>query len=198
MGRKKTQMKMIQGGNARQVSFSKRRSGIFKKASELCTLCTVETALVVFSPGGKAFSFGHPCFEAIMKRLADAEPRNPDPDFAQHMAEHEATLSELNKQYSDALKELEAEKKRGKELKQMREAQGMPLLDKPIEELNLDELETLKAFLEQVKGNLLKRLGELSVQTSNMSASSENSAEAIDPRVTNPTNTHDHGISHEN
>ncbi|AES62808.1 MADS-box transcription factor family protein, putative [Medicago truncatula] len=43
-----------------QVTFSKRRSGLFKKVSEFCTLCGVDVALVVFSPSEKVFSFGHP------------------------------------------------------------------------------------------------------------------------------------------
>ncbi|EEF30393.1 agamous-like MADS-box protein AGL29 isoform X2 [Ricinus communis] len=191
MGRKKTQMSLIQGESARQVSFSKRRTGIFKKASELCTLCAVEAAVVIFSPGGKAFTFGHPCFEAIMKKLAD--PENPDNGFAEHMAEHEATLRDLNKQYSDLLEQLKAEEKRGEELKQML------LLDKPIDDLNLDELLTLQAFMERAKADLLKRLGARPVQNSDPSASSSgNSTEAIDPSVTKSkaNNADTHGNCH--
>ncbi|KAL0422050.1 UNVERIFIED_CONTAM: Agamous-like MADS-box protein [Sesamum latifolium] len=50
-----------------QVTFSKRRAGLFKKASELSTLCGAETALLVFSPGNKVHSFGHPNVEAILR-----------------------------------------------------------------------------------------------------------------------------------
>nr|GFB95028.1 agamous-like MADS-box protein AGL62 [Tanacetum cinerariifolium] len=50
------------------VTFSRRRSGLFKKASELSILCGVEIAIVVFSPAKKAFSFGHPSVQMIIDR----------------------------------------------------------------------------------------------------------------------------------
>ncbi|KAL7236351.1 hypothetical protein ACSBR1_019601 [Camellia fascicularis] len=40
--------------------FSKRRSGLFKKASELSIPCGAEVGIIVFSPGKQAYSFGHP------------------------------------------------------------------------------------------------------------------------------------------
>jgi hypothetical protein len=42
---------------ARQVTFSKRRRGLFKKAEELSILCDAEVGLVVFSATGKLFHF---------------------------------------------------------------------------------------------------------------------------------------------
>ncbi|KVI09681.1 Transcription factor, MADS-box [Cynara cardunculus var. scolymus] len=53
LGRQKIKIAKIQIKNHLQVIFSKRRSGLFKKASELCTLCGVEIAIVVFSPARK-------------------------------------------------------------------------------------------------------------------------------------------------
>ncbi|KAH9679303.1 Agamous-like MADS-box protein AGL61 [Citrus sinensis] len=47
------------------ITFSKRRSGIHKKASELVTLTGAEIGIVVFSPSGKPISFGHPSLEAV-------------------------------------------------------------------------------------------------------------------------------------
>ncbi|KAK7853894.1 agamous-like mads-box protein agl61 [Quercus suber] len=40
-------------------------TGINKKASELVTLCGAEVGVVVFSPVGKSFSFGHPSVESV-------------------------------------------------------------------------------------------------------------------------------------
>jgi hypothetical protein len=51
-GRRKIEMKKMSNQSNLQVTFSKRRSGIFKKASELSTLCGVDLALVGFSPSG--------------------------------------------------------------------------------------------------------------------------------------------------
>ncbi|CAA7393833.1 unnamed protein product [Spirodela intermedia] len=68
-GRRRIPLQKISNGDARMVSFSKRRSGLFKKAAELAILCGAEIAAVVFSPAGKPFSFGHPSVEAIADRL---------------------------------------------------------------------------------------------------------------------------------
>ncbi|XP_019465322.1 PREDICTED: myocyte-specific enhancer factor 2B-like [Lupinus angustifolius] len=59
---------MIAKDSNLQVTFSKRRTGLFKKASELCTLCDAKVALVVFSPANKAFSFGDPSIDVAVDR----------------------------------------------------------------------------------------------------------------------------------
>ncbi|XP_062109793.1 agamous-like MADS-box protein AGL28 [Humulus lupulus] len=41
------------------VSFSKRRKGLFQKAGELCIQCSAQVAIVVLSPTGNPFAFGH-------------------------------------------------------------------------------------------------------------------------------------------
>ncbi|KAF9663355.1 hypothetical protein SADUNF_Sadunf17G0041200 [Salix dunnii] len=46
MTRKKIQIKKIDNTTARQVTFSKRRRGLFKKAYELSILCDAEIALM--------------------------------------------------------------------------------------------------------------------------------------------------------
>lgn len=50
-------MKRIEDNSSRQVTFSKRRSGLIKKARELSILCDVEVALLVFSSRGKQYVF---------------------------------------------------------------------------------------------------------------------------------------------
>ncbi|XP_022733399.1 agamous-like MADS-box protein AGL70 [Durio zibethinus] len=57
MGRRKVEMKRIEDKSSRQVTFSKRRSGLIKKARQLSVLCDVEIALVIFSSGGKLYEF---------------------------------------------------------------------------------------------------------------------------------------------
>ncbi|XP_022762147.1 MADS-box protein AGL71-like [Durio zibethinus] len=59
MTRKKIQIKKIDNIAARQVTFSKRRIGLFNKAHELSTLCDAEIALLVFSPIGKLFEYSN-------------------------------------------------------------------------------------------------------------------------------------------
>ncbi|CAH1417318.1 unnamed protein product [Lactuca virosa] len=55
MGRRKLEMKRIEDKNSRQVTFSKRRSGLNKKARQLSILCDVDVAVVVFSSSGKLY-----------------------------------------------------------------------------------------------------------------------------------------------
>ncbi|XWS41709.1 hypothetical protein CRYUN_Cryun17cG0106100 [Craigia yunnanensis] len=165
-GRRRIQIWMIQGADVRPVAFSKRRSGFFKKVSELCTLCAAEIALVVFPPGGKAFSFGHPAVDIIMIRLSNCG--KPDFDAIRRAEEQEATLCRLNKEYSDVLEKLEAEKIRVERLKQMSmksQSQGQGLVDRPLDELNDEELLTLKSMMDEFKEKLRKRMQELSVET---------------------------------
>lgn len=57
MGRGRVQLKRIENKINRQVTFSKRRSGLLKKAHEISVLCEAEVALIVFSTKGKIFEY---------------------------------------------------------------------------------------------------------------------------------------------
>ncbi|KAJ8632660.1 hypothetical protein MRB53_025996 [Persea americana] len=59
MVRGKTQLRRIENAASRQVTFSKRRNGLLKKAFELSVLCDVEVALMVFSPTGRLYEFAN-------------------------------------------------------------------------------------------------------------------------------------------
>jgi ElaB/YqjD/DUF883 family membrane-anchored ribosome-binding protein len=50
-------MRRIEDTASRQVTFTKRRGGLLKKAFELSVLCDAEVALVIFSTRGKLFEF---------------------------------------------------------------------------------------------------------------------------------------------
>ncbi|XP_047312552.1 agamous-like MADS-box protein AGL62 [Impatiens glandulifera] len=52
-----------------KVTFCKRKSGLFKKFSELITLCGAEILLLVFSPTKRVFSYGHPSVDEIVGPL---------------------------------------------------------------------------------------------------------------------------------
>lgn len=57
MGRGRVQLKRIENKINRQVTFSKRRSGLLKKAHEISVLCDAEVALIVFSAKGKLVEY---------------------------------------------------------------------------------------------------------------------------------------------
>ncbi|XP_021280322.1 agamous-like MADS-box protein AGL6 isoform X1 [Herrania umbratica] len=58
MGRGRVELKRIENKINRQVTFSKRRNGLLKKAYELSVLCDAEVALIIFSSRGKLYEFG--------------------------------------------------------------------------------------------------------------------------------------------
>ncbi|XXG75768.1 hypothetical protein AAC387_Pa08g0274 [Persea americana] len=61
-------MRKIENKNARQVCFSKRRQGLFKKAKELSILSGVDIAVLTFSPAGQLFSFANTDIDSILDR----------------------------------------------------------------------------------------------------------------------------------
>ncbi|KAJ6917277.1 hypothetical protein NC652_019599 [Populus alba x Populus x berolinensis] len=75
MTRKKIQIKKIDNIAARQVTFSKRRRGLFKKAYELSTLCDAEIALIVFSATGKLFEYSNTSMGEVIERRS-LHPKN--------------------------------------------------------------------------------------------------------------------------
>ncbi|XP_078165605.1 MADS-box transcription factor 22-like isoform X2 [Carex rostrata] len=68
MARERIQIKKIDNTTARQVTFSKRRRGLFKKAEELSILCDAEVALIVFSTTGKLFQYSSSCMNDIIEK----------------------------------------------------------------------------------------------------------------------------------
>nr|AMS35024.1 APETALA-like protein [Cornus sanguinea] len=69
MGRGKVQLKRIENKINRQVTFSKRRGGLLKKAHEISVLCDAEVALIVFSTKGKLFEYStDSSMEKILER----------------------------------------------------------------------------------------------------------------------------------
>ncbi|CDY16832.1 hypothetical protein BRARA_I00639 [Brassica rapa] len=72
MGRGRVQLKRIENKINRQVTFSKRRSGLLKKAHEISVLCDAEVALVVFSSKGKLFEYST---DSSMERILERYDR---------------------------------------------------------------------------------------------------------------------------
>lgn len=86
MGRGRVQLKRIENKINRQVTFSKRRTGLLKKAHEISILCDADVALIVFSTKGKLFQYATgSCMEKILERYerysyAERQLITPDPE----------------------------------------------------------------------------------------------------------------------
>ncbi|THG10413.1 hypothetical protein TEA_025184 [Camellia sinensis var. sinensis] len=169
-GRQKIEITRMSKESNRLVTFSKRRSGLFKKASELCTLCGAELAIIVFSPAKKAFSFGHPCVDTIVDRFLS---RNTQPNSGSLQlveAHRNANVRELNLHLTEALDTLEAEKKKGEELNKMRkDSRDKCWWEAPVSELGLQQLEQLKVAMEDLKKNVVKQGEKIQMEESNPS-----------------------------
>jgi hypothetical protein len=59
MVRGKTVIEKIESTTSRQVTFSKRKSGLFKKAKELGILCDAQVGVVLFSNTGRLYEYSN-------------------------------------------------------------------------------------------------------------------------------------------
>lgn len=155
-GRQKIEMKRIENEDDRLITFSKRRSGIYKKASELVTLCGAEVGVVIFSPSGKPFSFSHPSIDSIANRFLNQTSAPTDNTHPLVEAHRRIRIEELNQQYNGLLSQLEAEKERGKELQKLAKAMGnqQGWWEAALEELGFEELQQMHTTLEELHGNI--------------------------------------------
>lgn len=85
MGRGKIAIKRIDNPTSRQVTFSKRRNGLLKKAKELSILCDADVGVVIFSSTGKLYEYSSSSMKSVIEKYKKAkeEPQqttNPTSD----------------------------------------------------------------------------------------------------------------------
>ncbi|XP_028756646.1 agamous-like MADS-box protein AGL104 [Neltuma alba] len=79
MGRVKLEIKRIDNTINRQVTFSKRRNGLIKKAYELSILCDIDIALIMFSPSNRVSHFsGRRRIEDVFARYINLPDQERD------------------------------------------------------------------------------------------------------------------------
>ncbi|KAJ6734863.1 MADS BOX PROTEIN [Salix purpurea] len=90
MGRGRVQLKRIENKISRQVTFSKRRTGLQKKAHEISVLCDADVALIVFSTKGKLFEYST---DSSMESILERYERNSftEQQFAPHGPENQGS-----------------------------------------------------------------------------------------------------------
>lgn len=146
MTRKKIQIKKIDNISSRQVTFSKRRKGLFKKAQELSTLCDADIALMVFSATSKLFEYASSSMEQVIERRNgySANHRLLDhPSTDQLQVESDSTCDTLRKKLEDKSREL-------------RQLNGEDL-----QELTVEELQKLEALLKRSLSSVSKIKDEM-------------------------------------
>ncbi|KAJ0810343.1 putative transcription factor MADS-type1 family [Helianthus annuus] len=169
-GRKKIEIKKIEETNSRQVTFSKRRTGLFKKASELCILTGAQVAILVNSPGGRVFAFGHPNIDLLLDRYLNKNNSSNNNNISTNPTTTIMTVNnssppalptkEFNEHYVEVSRELEAEKKR-REMIPTSSSSRLPWFEEGTEGLAVEELEQYLWSLVELKKKVLTRADEL-------------------------------------
>ncbi|KAL4161564.1 hypothetical protein PRNP1_002118 [Phytophthora ramorum] len=104
MGRKKIQIKRIEDDRNRQVTFAKRKNGIFKKAMELSKLCDCEIALIVFDSNNKLYQYSSTSVDQILLKYTEYG----EPYETKDNNDYEIMFGEKKKQLQQAAKEAAA------------------------------------------------------------------------------------------
>ncbi|XP_052879371.1 agamous-like MADS-box protein TM6 isoform X3 [Gossypium arboreum] len=129
MGRGKIEIKKIENATNRQVTYSKRRNGLFKKAQELTVLCDAKVSLIMFSSTGKFHEFLSPNIST--KGFFDLYQKTTGIDLwnshYERMEENYRRLKEINKKLR----------------REIRQRMGGDL-----SELNIKELQALEAKMD--------------------------------------------------
>nr|XP_023911257.1 floral homeotic protein PMADS 1-like isoform X1 [Quercus suber]XP_023922130.1 floral homeotic protein PMADS 1-like isoform X1 [Quercus suber] len=126
MGRGKIEIKRIENQTNRQVTYSKRRNGIFKKAQELTVLCDAKVSIIMFSSTGKFHEYTSPSITT--KKIYDQYQKALDTDlWSSHyeiMQENLRKLKEINNRLSREIRQRVGEDLNGLSLDDLRSLQN--------------------------------------------------------------------------
>ncbi|XP_054789031.1 agamous-like MADS-box protein MADS9 isoform X2 [Prosopis cineraria] len=105
MGRGKIEIKRIENSSNRQVTYSKRKNGILKKAKEITVLCDAQVSLIIFAASGKMHEYISPSTTLIDileryhktsgKRLWDAKHEDLNNEIDRLKKENDSMQIEL-------------------------------------------------------------------------------------------------------
>ena len=71
MGRKKISISKINDERNRQVTFTKRKFGLMKKAYELSVLCECEIVIIIFNSNNKLFQYASSNVDSILLKYTE-------------------------------------------------------------------------------------------------------------------------------
>lgn len=179
-GGRRTELKKIDDKIAREVTFSKRRGGLFRKASELSLLCGAEIAIIAYSPHGNPFLFGSPSPAAILDRFAGLEFENSGATPCK-----DTRLDEYRRQEREALSRLAETRKpqvAGSDTRTRR------WWEDPIDDMDAEELER---YVERM-GRLMEKASRRAAELGTAAAALPSDTNAVDmastTTITTPTN----------
>uniref|UniRef100_A0A2P2M8Z7 MADS-box protein SOC1 isoform X1 n=1 Tax=Rhizophora mucronata TaxID=61149 RepID=A0A2P2M8Z7_RHIMU len=145
MVRGKTQMRRIENATSRQVTFSKRRNGLLKKAFELSVLCDAEVALIVISPRGRLYEFASSSLQETIERY---RRHMKDAQTAKKLTEE--NMQDMQAEATNLMKKIE-----------FLEATKRKLLGEGLGSCTIEELQQLEQQLEKSVSNIRARKNQV-------------------------------------
>ncbi|KAJ4974183.1 hypothetical protein NE237_007357 [Protea cynaroides] len=146
MGRGPVQLRRIDNKINRQVTFSKRRTGLLKKAHEISVLCDADVALIVFNTKGKLYEYStNSSMESILERYEQYS-----------YAERQLVVSDPESQGNLSLEQAKLQAKIEILQKNQRHYMGQDL-----ESLSIKELQNLEQQLDTALKHIRTRKNQL-------------------------------------
>ncbi|KAI3830646.1 hypothetical protein MKW92_011918 [Papaver armeniacum] len=171
-GRKKIKIEKIKDKSRLQVTFSKRRKGLFKKATELSVLTGSQVALIAFSPAGRPYVCGNPdlILDRFLNNINGEAPEIQKDDDDQQQ-----------RRCLEVERELEAEKKRGVFLDSLINSDlgagnDKSWWDSYMNGLSLYQLIHMRSDMEQLQKCVSQRSHDLQMNSNNTTSSSSSSS----------------------
>ncbi|XWS37740.1 hypothetical protein CRYUN_Cryun19dG0071200 [Craigia yunnanensis] len=145
MVRGKIQLKRIENATNRQVSFSKRRNGLLKKAYELSVLCDAEVAAIIFSQKGRLYEFSSSGMQKTIERYHKyiKEVQTDKPEMERH-------TQQLRLEAANMVRKIE-----------LLEVSRRKLLGQVLGSCSIEELQEVQSQLERSLRNIKARKGHL-------------------------------------
>ncbi|XP_062011086.1 agamous-like MADS-box protein AGL18 [Rosa rugosa] len=95
-GPRRTKIEKIEHLSSRQVTFSKRRKGLFNKAEDFSLRCGAEIAVIVFSNTKKMYEFSSTSMEHILSRYIKERAAGSLMESPDNKSQHEPSSSSDN------------------------------------------------------------------------------------------------------
>ncbi|XP_009787785.1 agamous-like MADS-box protein AGL62 [Nicotiana tabacum] len=166
-GRQKIAIKKIENKDDRFATFSKRRTGLYKKASNLVSQCDADIGIVLSSPAGKPFSFFHPTIDVVIARF-----QNPDMQLSEInrlvAAYARNKVNYLNSRLEEFDTREDAATVQTRFYDQMSKTRQSDWWES-IEQLNACEMIMFEAWLDNAMFNLNNHLNQLEIGASSSS-----------------------------
>lgn len=163
-GRQKREIKKIENEKDRYIAFAKRKSGIYKKASEITTLCGAKVDILIYSPTGKSFVYGDPSLELLTRSRSNDHQQNRPREgcniYEQLVEERKKMeIVELNEKNDALMDEMYVEKEREKELDEiLKNRDSCGWWEADMDDVSFEEAKEMEAFLMDLKKKLKNEL----------------------------------------